>query len=210
MFTRIGICTSLFALVLGGLVGCSSNKSGSSGQAIQSIKSTQKAMDDVGKHIDAAMSSLNAMQVGGDLPKKFATFEKEVKAIESRAAASRKASEDMHARSEQYITTWQAEMAKTTNPKLQEAAAQRQEQIRARYGEITAAYDEVRNEFSEFHEDLVSIRTYLANDLTPGGVQAAGPTIQKATENAQSLRAGADKVREILRSLASDMSAGTR
>lgn len=198
--------TIMAGLVLSlAFTGCASSGGDRSKAAVASLKQTHEQINATSKHVDAALASLNSLQYGPDLQKKFDQYKKEVSAIESNAASVKKSAADMHARSADYIKKWQAEMDKTGNEELKQAAAQRREQIQARFGDITAAHDAVRDAYTTFHNDLVSLRTYLSNDLTDAGIKASAPAIKKANDDATVMRQKSATYRQLLRDVAGDL-----
>lgn len=203
MMQRLYVVSGLILALA--FVGCASSGKDRSKATVASLKETHEDINAGSKHVDAALAALNSLQYGPDLDKKFDQYKKEVSAIESDAKKVKQAAADMHARSAEYIKKWQAEMDKTGDAALKEAAASRRAAIQSRFGEITAAYDAVGNAYETFHNDLVSLRTYLSNDLTEAGVKASAPAIQKANADAQTMRQKTAAYRAILRDVAGDM-----
>ncbi len=203
MFKQICI-TSGLVLALA-FAGCASSGQDRSKASVASLKQTHAQLDTASRHVDGALAAMNSLQYGPDLQKKFNTFTKEVKGLESEANAVRKSAAAMRSRSADYIKKWQSEMSKTGNAELQQAAETRRAAIQSRFGEITNAHDAVRDAYTTFHSDLVNLRTYLSNDLTEAGIKASAPAMKKANDDATILRQKTADYRTILRDVAGDM-----
>jgi hypothetical protein len=59
--------------------------------------------------------------------------------------------------------------------------------------------------YNTFYGDLTSIRTFLANDLTPAGVKAVGPTIKKANDDRAAMKKHGDALLKVLDEVSAGM-----
>jgi hypothetical protein len=231
-FARVLIGTAFMTLVGFGVAGCASNSSAASQAALASsanaapaqpaalnvpgVQRTQSAAgglravsDELSTTRQTVGDTLAALQTistaNGDLLEPFQRFitlreqlEQDDKRIGQRA-------EEMRARARDYITNWEVEVYGVEDKQLRGQAEERRNRVRENYGRISDTTRSLREAFDPFRRDLKDIETFLANDLTPAGVRAATPSIQRATTNGQEVQHRIDTVNDELQRVASAM-----
>jgi len=182
------------------LAGCSSGPEKTAGEersamAVGGLKETRGELVAAKAQINKTLSVMNAMRDGqGALPTEFAAYNAELKKNDEQAAKTRKRAADMQARSKQYQAKWREEMGKVEDPTLRAAAAERANKVGQSYKGITAKANEAKAAYQPFVKQLKSVQTYLSNDLTPAGVQSAGPVFDKATADGKVVNEKLDAV----------------
>jgi hypothetical protein len=192
------------------LTGCSSNKKTGGEQrsaaAVTGLKETRAELVSGKAQIDKTLVSMNAMRDGQGLPAKFKTFNENIKQTDAMAAKARARAADMRARSAEYQSKWREEMGKVEDPTLRAAATERANKVREHFDDIKREADETRSAYVPFMNQLKSVQTYLSNDLTPAGVQAAAPVFEKATTEGKTVTTKIDALIAELDQVASSLS----
>ena len=151
----------------------------------------------------AAMADLGGAQ--GDLLVPFQRFlsaNDQVDEVERRMGDR---SEEMRTRARDYITNWEVEVYGVEDPDLRKQAESRRSRVRADYGRIADASRALREQMGPFQKSLDDLQTFLGNDLTPAGVQAAAPAMGRAAQHAEVLRQRIDALSAELDRVASTM-----
>ena len=186
----LGFVAALVSCAL--VAGCSSKDSGGrtdeSKQAVGSIHATRQELVKAKQEIQQANAALDKLTAGGNLQQSFTQFTKEVAEVNAGGKRARARAQDMRERGRQYVTNWEKEMDQISNPELKAGAQQRRASVKQNYDSITAAAQTARDAYDPYLRDLQDIQRALANDLTPAGVDAAKPAIDKAKANGETLQ----------------------
>jgi hypothetical protein len=140
----------------------------------------------------AALQTISA--ANGDLLEPFQRFITLREQLEQDDTRIAQRGEEMRNRARDYITNWEVEVYGVEDKELRGQAEQRRNRVRENYGKIADATRALREAFDPFRRDLKDIETFLANDLTPAGVRAASPSIQRANQNGQEVQHRIDAV----------------
>jgi hypothetical protein len=176
--------------------------------AVTGIQETRRQIDQTAAQIDRTMVALNALPTAGDLKAAFDTYKKEVDRTNTLAMKVKTQAADMHERGRDYVEQWRAEMANVSNPDLNETAQARSESVKQRFLIIRDSFTETSEAYNKLYSDLSGIRAYLSNDLTPAGVKAIAPIIDRANADREELRQKGNAARSALDELAGALSAG--
>jgi chromosome segregation ATPase len=179
---------TLLGLALAMTGGCASNAQDRSAAAVSSLKDTRDKIAVYSTQVDLVLASLNSLQGATDLNAAFAKYSAQVDKSQADAADIKSRAADMRARGQEYVKKWQEEMSTITDPDLKAVADARRQAVQDKYAEIQTAADGIRQSYTAFDSDITGIRTYLANDLTPGGVTAAKSIIEKANTDGAKLK----------------------
>ena len=133
--------------------------------------------------IDATMKSLGevAISANTDPRKAFEQFSKDVGNLESTAATIRKRSQSMQERGQAYFKQWEQELSSVNNPEIRNLAEQRKAKLQDTFESIRKYSGPLKAQFEPWMSDLKDLRTYLSNDLTITGVDAAKGLFTKTT-----------------------------
>ena len=151
----------------------------------------------------AAMDELSTAQ--GDLLAPFQRFlaaNEQVDDVERRIGER---GEEMRNRARDYITNWEVEVYGVEDPDLRKQAEARRSRVRADYGRIADASRALREQMDPFQKRLDDLQTFLANDLTSAGVQAAAPAMGRAVRQGEALKQRIDALSAELDRVAAGM-----
>jgi hypothetical protein len=231
-FARVLIGTTFTALAALGVGGCSSNSSSSAAMSsgassnlapaqpaalsVPGVQRTQSAAgglravsDELSTTRQTIGDTLAALQTisaaNGDLLEPFQRFITLREQLEQDDKRMAERGEEMRTRARDYITNWEVEVYGVEDKQLRGQAEERRNRVRENYGRISDSTRALREAFDPFRRDLKDIETFLANDLTPAGVRAASPSIQRASQSGQEVQHRIDAVIAELQRVASAM-----
>jgi hypothetical protein len=132
------------------------------------IVSSQKAIDQTMLALEQVAATANA-----NPRKAFEQYAKSLDNLKSAADKARKRGEEMKARGQAYFKQWEQELAEVKNPAIRQLAEQRRAKLQAAFDSIQQYAEPLKEKFDPWLSDLKDLRSYLSNDLTIGGVDAA-------------------------------------
>ncbi len=146
------------------------------------------------KAIDQTMVSLDKIAASAttDPRKSFEEYRKSVANLESTAEKVRKRSQDMQARGKAYFAEWEKQLAQVKNPEIQQLAAQRKAKLNETFDSIKNVAEPLKAQFDPWMSDLKDLQTYLSNDLTVNGVDAAKDLFKKTRTNGMEVQKSMD------------------
>lgn len=176
--------------------GCSSSgkQAEESKQAVQSLSETRKSLESAKAQVDKTVASMNALNSGQDLKRNFERFGSEIAKTEQDAKRAKERADAMRAKSKQYIAKWEKEMADVKDPQLRASAEQRRARVQQNYDGIANAAKEARAAYEPFMQDLKDLQKALSVDLTPQGVTAAKPVMNRTAAAGKNLNRRIDVV----------------
>lgn len=133
------------------------------------------------KAINATMKSLGEVAATADTnPRKaYEQYSKDLANLESTAAKIQKRAASMQEKGKAYFTQWEQEMAQVSNPDIRKLAEQRKAKLQEAFDSIAATTKPLKEQFDPWMKDLKDLQTYLGNDLTIAGVDAAKKMFKK-------------------------------
>jgi hypothetical protein len=133
------------------------------------------------KAIDATVAALDAVAVSAatDPRKAYEQFSTSVDNLQSTADKIRKRSQQMKEQGQAYFTAWEQQLAQVKNPDIQKLANQRKAKLKETFDNIKNYTEPLKTQFEPWMSDLKDLRTYLGNDLTVTGVDAAKSLFKK-------------------------------
>ncbi len=167
---------------LTGLVsGCKTSGYQQADKTGESIAAFRQEVLNGKKAIDATMASLDQIAATATTnPRKaFENYSKDVSNLESTAEKVRKRAQEMREKGKAYFAQWEQELAQVKNPEIQQLAAQRKAKLNETFDSIRSVSEPLRAQFDPWMSDLKDLRTYLANDLTISGIDAAKSLFHK-------------------------------
>ena len=93
--------------------------------------------------------------------------------LESVAEKAKKRGADMRAQGQAYFAAWEKQMAEVKNPEIRNLAMQQKAKLQTAFDNIKQYSEPLKAQFEPWLSDLKDLRTYLNNDLTTSGVDAA-------------------------------------
>jgi len=125
--------------------------------------------------VDETVTALGQVAVTADTNPRaaFQQFSKSLSNLESVAEKARKRGEEMKAQGQAYFAEWEKQMAQVQNPEIRDLATKRKTKLQATFDSIKKYTEPLKAQFDPWLSDLKDLRTYLGNDLTVTGVDAA-------------------------------------
>ncbi len=206
--------TTLLSLLLLALftVGCASTtpRRDAANRVIERTDDLREAVDASKQQVGTSLDAMERLPGSGqDLKKAFNQYEKELKSMQKSADRVVERRREMSTHFSKYQEAWYGDTAALTNPTLREAAIDRLAEVREDFEAIRPLYDDVSRGYDRFFPVLQEVRTYLANDLTVPAVQAVTPTLEKARQEAGTLRTAMDELIIGLRTLSESLAPET-
>jgi chromosome segregation ATPase len=190
--------------------GCANTERQPARRAVASIADTRAELVEGRQEIDDVVQTLNELEARpGDLRPVYARLRDQIDDIEDRADTVQKRVQDMRLRASEYRTTWQQDISQLNNNDLRTRAEDRRERIAERYADVDRQAQQVRASYSPFITELRDLESYLTNDLTYPGVQAAKPVMEGARISADELKMNIDALITSLDDASSRMSPTT-
>jgi hypothetical protein len=146
--------------------------------------------------VNSVLDAMNQMaaQGGGDLRPAYDEFNREVDATQTQSERVRQQTEGMRSRGRDYFRSWQEQSLQISDPEIRTQAEQRRSDVRGDFNKLVGTMHHARDAFGPFISDLTDIRRYLSTDLTPKGVGAISPAIQKSNEDGAAVQKRLDAV----------------
>ena len=160
-----------------------------------SIAEFRDEIVNVKKEVDATLAALDKVvtTAATDPRKAFKEFDKAVPRVDDAAKKAKKRAEDMKARGQAYFKDWEKDLATLTNPEIRKLAEERKAKLQATFGSIKTFMEPARDQFNPWLADLKDLQTYLRNDLTIGGIDAAKELISKTKTEGWGVQQTIDK-----------------
>jgi hypothetical protein len=144
--------------------------------------------------IDTTMATLNQIEVQAvSNPRKaYEKFCKDVANLDSVAAKAKKRGQDMKEQGQAYFRQWEMQMAQVKDPAIQKLSQQRQAKLRETFDNIKKYTEPLKAQFDPWMADLKSVQSYLGQDLTVAGVNAAKDIIAKTKAEGREVQKSMD------------------
>jgi hypothetical protein len=132
--------------------------------------------------VDDTVGALGQVAVTADTNPRaaFQQFSKSLANLETAAAKAQKRGAEMKARGQAYFAEWEKQMAQLQNPEIRALAAKQKAKLQTTFESIKKYTEPLKAQFDPWLADLKDLRTYLNNDLTVTGVDAAKKLFAKA------------------------------
>ena len=202
-FTAVALLLAVPALVLAAAPPDKAEK------VAQKMLGLDKSIQQAATQIDKSLASLNALaQPEGDLVAKYKEFSKNVDALDKMSQKAKSNAASAAKDRDAYIAQWKSSQDKIQNPDLKAASEARRAELEPKIEAIKTSLGSARETFTPFMQDLKDLRTFLANQLNPGGVAAAQTLITKCNESGEKVKSDLSQGSAAVRDLASSIQPG--
>jgi chromosome segregation ATPase len=202
-FAAIAVLLAVPALVLAAAAPDKAEK------VAQKMLGLDKAIQQGAAQIDKTLASLNALaQPEGDLTAKYKDFSKNVDTLDKMSQKAKSNAEAAAKDRDAYIAQWKASQDKIQNPELKAASEARRGELQPKIEAIKTSLSAARDTFTPFMQDLKDLRTFLANQLNPGGIAAAQSLITKCNESGEKVKADLSQGSTAVKDLAGSIAPG--
>lgn len=137
--------------------------------------------------IDATNASLENLvnPNQADRKKAYRTYAENADKMEKLGKRLEMHTDKMRTHGSEYFAEWETSY---TNPEIREISERRRNEMREIYAKIPEASVGVKGALKSYMKDIREIQMYLANDLTPQGVEAIRPVAQTAVKDGDNLK----------------------
>lgn len=146
------------------------------------------------KAIDGTMMALSriAQSANTDPRPAFQQYAKSVANLESAANKAKDRGQEMKGRGEQFFKQWQQQLSEVKNPDIRSLAEQRKAKLQAAFDNIRKYTEPLKAQLDPWLSDLKDLETYLSNDLTITGVDAAKGLFEKTEREGMEVQKSMD------------------
>ena len=159
------------------LLGCSSEPKGPkrAAKTVESFQATKQNLASANAQIQATNESLRKLTSGEatDLRMAYTDYVKHVEQTDKLAKKARDRAASLRSRTDDYVNAWEAEMKQIDDEELRSRSKQRMAAARAEFQKVVDTGQEVREAYDPYMKSLRDVQTFLANDLTAGGIESA-------------------------------------
>jgi hypothetical protein len=190
------------------LAGCTSSGYRKADQTAASLQEAARGIDDTLPPFDAVLVALNDLvdTPDADIAPQFQAYSSAVSLLETQVQAANVHADAMQQEGLAYFQKWNQERSKIENGRLRIRSLDRKLEVAAEFEAARASYAQFRADFDPFISDLKDIRTALATDLTPGGLESVRSLAGKANTNGPPLRASLVNLSAEFKSLGATLS----
>ena len=183
----VGVCAAV------SILGCSSEPKGPSrsAKAVESFRETRQNIDAASNQVAMTNQSLQALAAGGqegDLRAAYTAYVNNVQQMDKMAQRARERASQMRARTDDYVTKWEAELKQIDDDELRKSSRDRMDAARASFRKVADAAQAVREAYEPYMGGLKDVQTFLANDLTAGGVSSVQGKAKSTIAQGETLR----------------------
>ena len=134
--------------------------------------------------VDETVNALGQVAVTANTDPRpaFQNYTKSLSNLESASAAVKKQAENVKAEGQAYFANWEKQLAELKNPEIKQLAVEQRAKLQAAFDNIKKVAAPLKAQFDPWLSDLQDLKTYLSNDLSISGVDAARSLIAK-TQN---------------------------
>ncbi len=150
----------------------------------------------VKKSVDATLAALNKVQQDADInPRKAFTqytdsLKKLGKAVDTTKARAKQIKEE----GDEYFKQWDTQLATVKDPAIRELAEQQKAKLQETYAKIKPLMEQAKADFEPFYSNCQDLQTYLSNDLTVSGIDAAQKLIKQTNEHGDAIQKSLDNL----------------
>ena len=188
--SHAAVALGLVALVV---TGCARTGFDRSANIADTMSKQVTGLQEAKPQVDAMLASLEGLtRAEGDMRPAYKKFSETLGDTEKAAARARKSSQTIREKEAEYFAEWQRQAAEITNPQIKAATQARQAEVKGNLESLSQTGRTAGEAYEPFISNMKDIRTYLSNDLTPGGVKRLEPTIEKARRDGAALQKALD------------------
>jgi len=183
-FTFFHTVVFVFILVLSG---CATSGRERATETTTSMRAVENDYQRALVQIDETNASLEDLvrPQQEDKKKAFDAYTKNVTEMEKLGQQLAIHTEKMRTQSADYLAEWENSY---TNPEIRALSEQRRVEVSQIYATIPEASVGIKGALKSYLSDIKEIQLYLANDLTPRGIDAIRPVARKAVVDGDNLK----------------------
>ncbi len=192
--------------------GCMTTGRDRSVDTSKSIEAVEKDIRKMLVQIDATGSSLGALVMADqpNLDKSFATYSKSLDKLENEGENLLSQVDDMKAEKKEYFSEWEKQGDTFTNPEIRRLSETRRNELAKIYDSVPEAAIGIRGSYNAYLKNLMEIKQYLSNDLTPKGVEGITPIVEQSAHEREALKASLQPVLAALEEIKSELNSSKK
>jgi hypothetical protein len=206
---------NLFLLLIGIVAfvcSCEKNKLSRAINTSNSIHDVDDEMRRMATQIEVTATSLDVLVDAdiADYKNAYDSYSRNITKLNHQGKIVLKRVDEMKSNSKEYFKEWEKKESTYTNQSIRDLSEQRRNKLAKSYDEVRISSIGIKDTYSAYSLDINEIDSYLANDLTPGGIKAMKPVIKKASQDLSSLKKSFTPVIEALDEIRSQLYGGTK
>ena len=207
MKTKTILLNLLTLAVAVGFSGCASSGYQQADKTGEGIADFREAIVEAKQSVDGAMASLSKTSetAATDPRKAFEAYSKSVDKVEDARAKAKSRADDVKAQGAAYFKQWEKQLAEIANPDIRKMAEDRKAKLNETFAKVAPLLEQAKSDFDPFLSDLKDLRTFLSNDLTVTGVDAAKGIIKKTRATGTKVQSSLDELIAEMNSIAATL-----
>lgn len=155
----------------------------------KAVQKARESLEKTAKDLKKTLETYNGIMGGKEknVSSAHKSLAKSVDGLIKDKDKNRGRTEAMQAQVEQFLKSWEADLAKMSNEDLKQASQKRLEDTRTRYGELRTATDETRKEYDTLLASLSEQVKVLGRDMSQEAVAALQGEATKVNDQATGL-----------------------
>lgn len=209
--TKLGtIIATLLLAAITSLTGCATTGMQRAENTGATMKAVEEDIKQAVAQIDVTGASLEELVKPGqsDEKKAFKKYSADVDKMERVGKKMFEHVDKMSTQGKEYFEEWRKQGNAYKNSEIQALSEQRRADVTAVLAKIPEASVGVKGAFKAYLSDILEIRTYLSNDLTPKGVESITPVAKKAVTDGSSLKEAVNPVLSAIGTARAELSQG--
>jgi hypothetical protein len=208
----LAIFTTLLLSTASLLGGCATTGMDRSVKTSNSIRDVDSEIRKISVQIDVTANSLDSLVNAGnpDLKKSFNSYSDNLDKLDHDGKRVLKRLDEMKEHSKEYFAEWDKQGSAYTNPELSALSEERRSKLAEIYARVPAAGAGVKSSYHAYMNNLMEIRSFLSNDLTPKGVETVTPIAKRAVLNMEVLKSSLQPVLTALGEIKAELYSGKK
>jgi hypothetical protein len=171
-------------------VACATSAPDRAAKAASSLDVMQQNSAKARGQIDTVLASLDTLlnAPADRLRDAYDRYDKDVKKMNEYADAIRENDRDLRKNGNTYLSQWQRDSSKVSDPELRALAEQRRDQVAQSSQSMRATLTSAAGSFEAFLRDINDIHKVIGNDLTPAGQANVKQTTVAQTAQSEGAR----------------------
>jgi hypothetical protein len=188
------LCLGMLGLSVAAVSGCQTDhRQRAVDRRVSKVETIDNLRDDLKRadaDIVASQQSLERLstQQAGDLQRTYADFRSNVNRVEASQRRIDGRTSDLASESYRTVSDWDYRARTIEDQQLRQQSIQRGQQAQQEHEQLVAQLNDLRQQHAQYLRQLRDVQTYVAQDLTPRGLQAVNQQTQQLAQHAQQLR----------------------
>ena len=169
-------------------------------ELMSALDSLHKASATARADIDKVAGTLKTIEKGGikDPRGLFTQFQAEVGRVADSKASVESAGGSVRKAMDDHFSAWEKDANEMQNADIRAASMKRRDEARNTMSTLEPSIAKAKQVYDSYVGTLRDIEKFLAADLSPGGVEAAEDSIEKANDNGEDVQEALQKLEELV------------